>query len=144
MSVGSITNDFGTPGAAQFAVPLETPEQASRFNRRIVNACLRANAQPEGPRPGQLHVAIIGAGATGTELAAELHHTVRDVVGYGMDRIDPARDIHIVLIEAAPRILPALPERISQRDAGTADLARRRGAHRRPRRRSPRRRRGAE
>jgi NADH dehydrogenase len=113
MSVGSITNDFGTPGAAQFAVPLETPEQASRFNRRIVNACLRANAQPEGPRPGQLHIAIIGAGATGTELAAELHHTVRDVVGYGMDRIDPARDIHIVLIEAAPRILPALPERIS-------------------------------
>jgi len=113
MAIGSITNDFGTPGASQFAVPLETPEQASRFNRRIVNACLRANAQPEGPRPGQLHVAIIGAGATGTELAAELHHTVRDVVGYGMDRIDPARDIHIVLIEAAPRILPALPERIS-------------------------------
>lgn len=113
MAIGSVTNDFGTPGAAQFAVPLETPEQASRFNRRIVNACLRANTQPEGPRPGQLHVAIIGAGATGTELAAELHHTVRDVVGYGMDRINPARDIHIVLIEAAPRILPALPERIA-------------------------------
>jgi NADH dehydrogenase len=114
MAIGSVTNDFGTPGAAQYAVPLETPDQASRFNRRIVNACLRANAQPEGPRPGQLHVAIIGAGATGTELAAELHHTVRDVVGYGMDRIDPARDIHIVLIEAAPRILPVLPERISK------------------------------
>lgn len=113
MAIGSVTNDFGTPGAAQFAVPLETPEQASRFNRRIVNACLRANTQPEGPRPGQLHVAIIGAGATGTELAAELHHTVRDVVGYGMDRINPARDIHIALIEAAPRILPALPERIA-------------------------------
>lgn len=113
MAIGSVTNDFGTPGAAQYAVPLETPEQASRFNRRIVNACLRANAQPEGPRPGQLHVAIIGAGATGTELAAELHHTVRDVVGYGMDRINPARDIHIVLIEAAQRILPALPERVA-------------------------------
>jgi len=113
MAIGSVTNDFGTPGAAQFAVPLETPEQASRFNRRIVNACLRANTQPEGPRPGQLHVAIIGAGATGTELAAELHHTVRDVVGYGMDRINPTRDIHIALIEAAPRILPALPERIA-------------------------------
>lgn len=119
MAIGSVTNDFGTPGAAEFAVPLETPEQASRFNRRIVNACLRANAQPEGPRPGQLHIAIIGAGATGTELAAELHHTVRDVVGYGMDRIDPARDIHIVLIEASPRILPALPERIS---GATQDL----------------------
>jgi len=119
MAIGSVTNDFGTPGAAQFAVPLETPEQASRFNRRLVNACLRANTQSEPVRPGQLHVAIIGAGATGTELAAELHRTVRAVVAYGMDRIDPARDIHIVLIEATPRILPALPERIS---AATADL----------------------
>jgi NADH dehydrogenase len=119
MAIGSVTNDFGTPGAAQFAVPLETPEQATRFNRRIVNACLRANSQ-EGPvRPGQLHVAVIGAGATGTELAAELHRTVRAVVAYGMDRIDPARDIHIVLIEAADRILPALPERISK---ATLDL----------------------
>jgi len=113
MAVGSVTNDFGTPGAAQFAVPLENPEQASRFNRRIVNACLRANGQPGPVRPGQLHIAIIGAGATGTELAAELHRTVRAVVAYGMDRIDPARDVHIVLIEAAERILPALPERIS-------------------------------
>ena len=113
MAIGSVTNDFGTPGAAQYAVPLETPEQASRFNRRIVNACLRANSQAEPVRPGQLHMAIIGAGATGTELAAELHRTVRAVVAYGMDRIDPARDIHIVLIEAADRILPALPERIS-------------------------------
>ena len=113
MAVGSVTNDFGTPGAAQFAVPLENPEQASRFNRRIVNACLRANGQPGPVRPGQLHIAIIGAGATGTELAAELHRTVRAVVAYGMDRIDAARDVHIVLIEAAERILPALPERIS-------------------------------
>jgi NADH dehydrogenase len=113
MAIGSVTNDFGTPGAAQFAIPLENPEQASRFNRRIVNACLRANAQTEPVRPGQLHVAIIGAGATGTELAAELHRTVRAVLAYGMDKIDPTHDVHIVLIEAADRILPALPERIS-------------------------------
>jgi NADH dehydrogenase len=113
LAVGSVTNDFGTPGAAEFAVPLETPEQASRFNKRMVNACLRANAQLEPVRPGQLHVAIIGAGATGTELAAELHRTVREVVAYGMTRLNPERDVQIILIEAAPRILPALPERMS-------------------------------
>jgi NADH dehydrogenase len=119
VAVGSVTNDFGTPGAKQFAVPLETPEQASRFNRRLVNACLRAQYQ-EGPvRPGQLHVAIIGAGATGTELAAELHHTARAIIAYGLDRIDPERDLRIVLIEAADRILPALPPRIS---GSTQDL----------------------
>ncbi len=118
IAVGSVTNDFGTPGAAEFAVPLETAAQASRFNRRLVNACLRANAQQDPIRPGQLHIAIIGAGATGTELAAELHRTIRSVVAYGLDRIDPARDIRIVLVEAAPRILPALPDRISATTAG--------------------------
>jgi len=114
IAIGSVTNDFGTPGVAKFAVPLETPAQAVRFNHRLVNACIRAHTQ-EGPvRPGQLRVAVIGAGATGTELAAELHRTTREVVAYGLDRIDPERDIRILLIEAADRILPGLPERISE------------------------------
>jgi NADH dehydrogenase len=113
IAIGSVTNDFGTPGAARFAVPLDTPEQAVRFNHRLVNACIRADAQ-EGPiRPGQLHVAIIGAGATGTELAAELHRTARQVVAFGLDRIDPEKDIRIILIDAADRILPALPARVA-------------------------------
>ena len=114
IAVGSVTNDFGTPGAAEYAVPLETTEQASRFNHRLVNACLRAQDQDAPVRPGQLHVAIIGAGATGTELAAELHHTARAIIAYGFDRIDPERDLRIVLIEAGDRILPALPPRISE------------------------------
>jgi NADH dehydrogenase len=113
IAVGSVTNDFGTPGAAEFAVPLETAEQAVRFHHRLVNAGLRAQAQSEPIRAGQLHVAIIGAGATGAELAAELHESVREMVAYGLDQVDPDRDIRIVLIEAASRILPALPERIS-------------------------------
>ena len=114
IAIGSITNDFGAPGVAKYAVPLETLAQAQRFNRRLINACLRAQTQAGPVRPGQLHVAIVGAGATGTELAAELHRTIREVVAYGLDRIDPQRDIHIVLIEAAPRILGGLPERISK------------------------------
>jgi NADH:ubiquinone reductase (H+-translocating) len=117
IAIGSISNDFGTPGVSQHAIPLETPEQAVRFNHRLVNACIRADAQPDPVRPGQLHVAIVGAGATGTELAAELHRTTREVVAFGLDRIDPERDIHITLIEAADRILPALIPRIS--DAAT-------------------------
>src|SRR5262245_28697622 len=113
IAVGSLTNDFGTPGVKEFAISLETPSEAARFNRRLVNACIRAHAQSTPLRPGQLQVAIIGAGATGTELAAELHRTTRELVAFGLDRIDPARDIKIHLIEAAERILPALPERLS-------------------------------
>jgi NADH:ubiquinone reductase (H+-translocating) len=85
----------------------------TRFNRRIVNACFCAHTQVAPIRPGQLHVTIIGAGATGTELSAELHQTTRAVVAYGLEKIDPARDIRITLVEAASRILPALPERVS-------------------------------
>lgn len=113
IAVGSITNDFGTKGVAEYAIPLETAEQAVKFNRRLVNACIRAHAQTEPIREGQLHVAIIGAGATGTELAAELHRTAREIVAHGLDRIEPDRDIKIILIEAAPRILPALPDAVS-------------------------------
>jgi NADH:ubiquinone reductase (H+-translocating) len=118
IAIGSVSNDFGAPGVAEFAIPLETPEQAVRFNRRLVNACIRANAQPEPVRPGQLHVAIVGAGATGTELAAELHQTVSRVVGYGFDKIDPEKDVRIILIEGADHILPGLPPRISVAAAG--------------------------
>lgn len=114
IAVGSITNDFGTPGVAEYAIPLETTDQAVRFNRRLVNACIRANTQAQPVRPGQLYVAIIGAGATGTELAAELNRTAREVVAYGLDRVNPDKDIKIILIEAANRILPALPESISE------------------------------
>jgi NADH:ubiquinone reductase (H+-translocating) len=113
LAIGSRSNDFGTPGVAEHADALDTPEQVSRFHRRLVNACLRAHTQVEPVRPGQLHVAIIGAGATGTELSAELHRTVCTLVAYGLDRIDAEKDIKIRLIEAADRILPALPERLS-------------------------------
>ncbi len=113
IAIGSVTNDFGTPGVKESAIALDTPEQAQLFNRRLINACLRAHTQSEPVRPGQLHVAIIGAGATGTELAAELHRTLRGVVAYGLDRIDPDKDIKITLIEAADRIVPALPPRLS-------------------------------
>jgi NADH dehydrogenase len=113
IAVGSSTNDFGTPGVAEHAIALETPAQAQRFHRRLVNACLRAHMQDAPLSPRQLQVAIIGAGATGVELAAELHKATRTLVSYNLERIDPERDIRLNLIEAGPRILPALPERIA-------------------------------
>jgi NADH dehydrogenase len=114
VAVGSQTNDFGTPGVAEHALRLDEPHQAGRFHRRLVNACIRAHTQTEPLRPEQLHVAIIGAGATGVELAAELHKSTRELVAYGLDRIDPEKDVKINVIEAADRILPVLPERLSE------------------------------
>jgi NADH:ubiquinone reductase (H+-translocating) len=113
IAVGSHTNDFGTPGVAEHAIALETPADAERFHRRLVNACLRAHMQETPLEPRQLQVAIIGGGATGVELAAELHKSTRTLVSYNLERIDPERDIRIHLIEAGPRLLAALPERIA-------------------------------
>ena len=113
ISIGSLTNDFGTQGVAQFAQRLESLADAKRFHLRLVNACLRAQAQVDPLAPHQLKVAIIGAGATGVELAAELHRTTRAIISFGMDRVDPEKDLKVILIEAAPKILPALSERIS-------------------------------
>jgi NADH dehydrogenase len=114
MAVGSRTNDFGTAGAREHAISLDTPDQAELFHRRLINACIRANAQSTPLRPEQLNVAIIGAGATGVELAAELHKTTRQLVAYGFEKIDPERDIKLTILEAAPRILAALPERLAR------------------------------
>jgi len=114
IAVGSHTNDFGTPGAREHALRLDTPREAERFHQRLLNACLHANAQTEPRRPEQLQVAIIGAGATGVELAAELHKTTRELLAYGLDRINPERDVRFTVIEASKRILPALPERLSK------------------------------
>src|SRR5450631_2073790 len=113
IAAGSQSNDFGTPGVREHAIALDTPDAARLFHTRLVNACIRAQAQTAPLHSGQLHVAIIGAGATGTELAAELHYATRELVAYGLDRIDPNKDMRLVLIEAAERILPALPQRLS-------------------------------
>ena len=118
IAVGSESNDFGTPGVRRHALKLESADDARRFNRRLINACIRADSQTGPLRPGQLQLAIIGAGATGVELAAELHRTTRELVAFGLDRIDPDKDIRLNLIEAADRVLPALPAALSKATEG--------------------------
>ena len=112
LAVGSTTNDFNTPGAAEHCLFLDTRAQAERFHRLLLNQYMKAQARGEESVSERINVAIIGAGATGVELAAELHHAARLLQAYGLDRISP-EDLHINLIEASPRVLPALPERIS-------------------------------
>jgi len=112
IAVGSTTNDFGTPGAAEHCIFLDTRAQAERFHRRMLSHYLRAHAS-ESEDVSKIDIAIVGAGATGVELAAELHHAAKQLAAYGLNRIRP-EDMRITLIEAGPRVLPALPERIAR------------------------------
>lgn len=113
LAVGSCGNDFGVPGVREHCIMLDTPEQARQFHRRHINACLRANTQSAPITPGQLTVGIVGAGATGVELAAELHDTTRELSTYGLEKIDPDKNLHLLLVESAERILAGLPPRLS-------------------------------
>ena len=98
LSVGSTVNDFNIPGAKEHAVALDTQYQAERFHQKLHNSILRAQTQAGSVRPGQLEVVIVGGGATGVELAAELHKATREMAAYGLDRINPDRDISIHLV----------------------------------------------
>ena len=110
ISVGSTANDFDTPGAPENCLFLDNREQAERIHTTLINHYL--HAQASGNHQSELNIAIIGAGATGVELAAELHNAAIELAHYGLDAISP-KNVKITLIEGAPNILPALPERIS-------------------------------
>jgi NADH dehydrogenase len=112
--VGSISNDFGVPGVASHAITLDTAEDAERFHRMLLAVCVRADARAAAGGSPLVHIVIIGAGATGVELAAEIRQTTRAHAGYGLDHLNTANDIRIALLEAAPRILPPLSEKIAE------------------------------
>ena len=113
LALGSVCHDFGTPGVREHALALDSPAEADRFQRALVNACIRAQAQTEPLRPEQLQIVIVGAGATGVELAAELRHAGRYLARFGLERLAGERPLGIHLVEAGPRVLPALPERLA-------------------------------
>ena len=118
IAVGSLCNDFGTPGVKEHAFTLDSAWEANLFHRRLVNACFRANYAADGR---VLHINIVGAGATGVELSAELHNTIRLLAAYGLNQFNPEKQIRISIIEAGPRILAGLPEYIA--DATNKTLA---------------------
>lgn len=113
IAVGSVTNDFNIPGVREHCMFLDTRQEADRFHQNLLRHYFAAQTRTATLRPGQLHIAIAGAGATGVELSAELHEATRQLVAYGLDLIKPEY-VRITLIEASDRILSALSERLSR------------------------------
>ena len=107
IAVGSGANDFGTPGVLEHCFMIDSRRKADDFNEEIRLHMLRCMTEGD-----PLQVAIVGAGATGVELAAELVQLSESAEAYGA--VGEAAKFQIVLIEAGPRILPSFPEAISQ------------------------------
>ncbi len=106
LAIGGGANLFGTPGAER-AHLLENTADAMRFHHRLLTAFTRASFAPER----SLAIAIVGGGATGVELSAELIEAHNEFLD-GLAKNQRFR-LDIAILEAADRILGALPEKIS-------------------------------
>jgi NADH dehydrogenase len=110
LALGSVTNFYNVPGAAEHAHTLDSVADAEAFRRRFIDTCVRA-----GERKAQVHVVIVGGGATGVELAAELSNSARALADYRVHALDPEHDIRITLIERGQYLLPQLHPQQAQR-----------------------------
>lgn len=115
LAVGSVTNDFGTSGVAEHCLFLDDRAQADRFRNKLLNHCLRVSRRMSLDPGAEEHVCvtIVGGGATGVELAAELYNAASALRHYGLEVFDESR-LQVTLIETGPRILPALPEKLAE------------------------------
>ena len=115
LAFGAISNDFGVPGVREHCLFLDNCEQADRFRKKLLNHCLRVSRSVGADPRSQaaVKVAIVGAGATGVELAAELFNAAAGLRHYGLEVFDDQR-LQVTLLESGPRILPALPEGLAR------------------------------
>lgn len=115
LALGSVSNDFGTKGVAQHCIFLDSRLQADRFRSKLLDHCLRVSRtlQADPTADAMVRVDIVGGGATGVELAAELYNAASELRHYGLEVFDESR-LKVTLIEAGQRILPALPEKLAE------------------------------
>jgi NADH dehydrogenase len=113
IAVGSTSNYFGVPGAEQHTISLNATEDAERFRLRLLRLLAGAEQDMSEGKPAAVDIVIIGGGATGVELAAELREASGVYASYGFQHLVGLRDIRITLLEGAPRILAPLPERVA-------------------------------
>lgn len=106
MAVGSQANDFGTPGVAKHCWMIDSREQAKAFSREVRLRMLQC-ALEKTP----LSIAIVGGGATGVELAAQLVQLAQYIDDYVERGV--ARNVKITLVESGDHILAAFREKVS-------------------------------
>lgn len=99
LAMGTVTAFFGIKGLPQYSYTIKTIDEAERLKSHLHDE-LTAGHKPD------LHYVVVGAGPSGIELAGELISYLRQIRRYHQ----VGKPFHIDLIEAAPRILPGMPE----------------------------------
>ncbi|MBK8816104.1 MAG: NAD(P)/FAD-dependent oxidoreductase [Methylococcaceae bacterium] len=109
MAIGSVSNTFGIKGVEENCFFLDTTSQAFRFQKHMVESYIKSIAANETELKS-LSIAIVGGGATGVELSAELHEVTDMLAVYGLEQ---SSNVKLTIIEASPQLLPALPAKLA-------------------------------
>lgn len=110
IAIGSGSNDFNTPGVREHSFSLDDLNSANNFHQMMLEKVLQKEYQASNN--DHFRVSIVGGGATGVELAAELTQTTRKLSQFGLEKLKN-KPIKITLINAADQLLPGLSPKIS-------------------------------
>ena len=114
VATGSTHQYFGHDEWQKFAPGLKTVEDATAMRHRILLAFEAAEREPDpAKRRAWMTFVIVGGGATGAELAGALGEIANDTLRHNFRGIDPTQ-ASILLVEAAERVLPPYPPRLSE------------------------------
>lgn len=109
IGVGSTSNDFGTKGVKDFAFSLDNLDSANKFHECMLEKVLQKEHSQD---TDNFRISIVGGGATGVELAAELSNTIAKLSHFGLDKLNK-NPVKITVVNAADQLLPGLSEKIS-------------------------------
>lgn len=117
VATGARHHYFGHPEWERFAPGLKTIEDATTIRSRILSAFEQAElADDETERKRLLTFLVVGAGATGVELAGAIGELASHTLEGEFRRFDPAR-VEVLLVEGQDRVLPPYPPELSARAA---------------------------
>jgi NADH dehydrogenase len=111
LSVGSISNTYNTPGVKEHCLFLDSTKQAFRFQKHFLALYFKRFVNKQDSRHEEFSIVIIGAGATGVELAAQLYEVTQLIAVYDLKL---AGKVKITMIEGSKILLPALPRKLAE------------------------------
>jgi len=110
LAIGSVSNSFGIKGVDEHCLFLDTTAQAFKFQKQLVESYIKNHASGDTKKNKPLSIAVVGGGATGVELSAELHEVTDMLAVYGLNE---SSNVKLTIIEASPQLLPALPSKLA-------------------------------
>lgn len=111
MAVGSVSNTFNIRGVSEHCLFLDSTRQAFKFQKLLLETYMKKYIGKDTTTVKPLSIAIVGAGATGVELSAQLHEVTDLLAAYGLNE---PNNVKLTIIEAAAQLLPALPPKLAQ------------------------------